>query len=463
MSNGIQSSANSAAGWNWDRNSVQGQGSISAEAGGSVTLPRGVSVGFKLEGEAKVSAEVTSENGTTTFEASARVSTSASLSVSAGQAGINGEASQGFDVTFKVSMPNEAFDLETARQLNPLDAATWPVGTTVRLDQNQQQGRSLELTFRGISVGNNVSETEGSSMMVERTSESVVTVTSGKTQSIDAMNSGGISIGPAGATISNDTTLGGSSVTQIQFDISTPEGQAQYDYYMAHGELPPPGDPNAPGIVSMTKTETVDYQSDARLSVTVGPFAKDFNGASASNTCVTTTNLQTGEMTATATIQRNDAPPLRISMTFDKAGEEILEQRTYTITVVADETSAPKLNLMASGGVTEYEPVHPGDTVEISMTQQQVETLIDNDYAQYKDTHTESDGNTSNPLIQDYSPFVEGEGYGLPGAYEFMQRLTQSSTQTTYGTVDDLYTISANQDTSVPDSVFPGTIKVVEP
>lgn len=438
---------------------------INANAGYELDLPRDVSIGLKIEGEASVNTQINRENGRVIYSAEANASVTVNASVNTSQAGASITRGQSVGISYEVDVPEDIFKEDMLATINPMETDSIPVGTRVTMSSSSSATSGNTVMIRNVSASCNVSENEAVSMSIFVPDESTAVVTIGDSRAVSATNSLGVGNSSVSATLSNDTSLAGTTTISVEFDISTPEGRALFDYYVANGELPSPQDPNAPGINSMTKTEVFDYDSDSKIALTLGPLHAQIDGPSASTNCVTTTNLQTGEMSATTTIQQNDGAPLRIDMRFDADGNELRNERTYTLTMVATEQSAAQMNMMASGGTTDDAPVQPGDTVEIVLTQSEAQTYIDTDYQDYLAANTESDGNVSSPLGIAYSTYDDTEGYGMPTVERFIMRLTQSDANEPGRLINDMYTISSNPNAGgpvVPDTAFPGTIRVIE-
>lgn len=292
-------------------------------------------------------------------------------------------------------------------------------------------------------------------MMIERTGETTVRVTTGSTEGVNAVNSMGYSLGPGSVSLSNDTTLNGSTVTTVEFDLSTEEGRAQYDYYVANGELMPPADPNATGIVSMQQTERLDFESVSMVNASLGPFSVDLESPSVVVNSVQVTDMQTGESIVVTSQDHGNGTPLVITQQFDAQGNEDLAARTYSTTVGVTEDNVDMLNAISGGSFV------PGDTVQITFTHPELEEYIDTQVNPAIDSQTEEGGTVTGNLSELRRDIEAPEV--TPAS--FMRVLTQNHGQDSYAVVDMLWVISALSDgdyTNGSNSLLPASVTEVD-
>ena len=183
--------------------SVSVEGEFNADIAGS----KGYGLTFGVSGEVSASQSQTTENGITTYTATAEASVSIEAGVELPHGGLSGEATEGVNATYTVSMPEAAATPQALQNANPFDPTSMPVGTTIQMDSEQYSGTQFEATFRAISINGSVQETEGSSFTVERLDDNTVQVTTGPTSGLDVSNGIGVSIGPAGVSMGSQLTM----------------------------------------------------------------------------------------------------------------------------------------------------------------------------------------------------------------------------------------------------------------
>lgn len=446
MTNGINSALSGSHTLLPDDLSLEGE----VAADGTVGLGVG-GFGLKLQGEASVSAVVTQQDGTTTFEATGKVSVSAEGNATFGRASVSGGVSTEHEITYSVTIPTDAFSEDVAKNLDPGDPSTWPPGTIVRIDQGRQDGRNLEFVFNGISAGNNVKTSQNSSVVLTHEGDGIVRVTTGSTEGIDAHNSLGADWGWGDVKMSNDTSLEGSTVTEVVFDTSTEEGREQFDHYLEHGTLKAPADPNSPGIQSMTKTEVLDFESTSQINANLGPFSIDLDGGSNTANSTRITNMQTGESTITTVQQIRDNPPLVIIQEVDASGNET--GRTYSISI---EVTEENREFVQVAGEIDAEP---GSIVHITFTHSQLESHIENDVYPAVDAQAElgSTDRLDNLRVDPTDPQSEI----TPASY--VRGLTSTQTTNSHDAMETLAIISDGADGTRLDGEFvplPATVTI---
>ena len=307
---------------------------------------------------------------------------------------VEGEASVGAGTRarYKVLLPGENASVEAAARVNPFDPTTIPDGATVMMDgQNFTQG-SLAASFRHIGFQTNVTEAAGVTYAVTREGNAV-RVTMGPNQAVEAFNGLGLRSQIATAMLGRQDNLGGSSLGTATFDLSNPDGQAAYAHFVATGQVAH----ETPGVSGVATIERVDYSSQQRLQVELGPVQADLAGAKNTGTFVRTT-YPDGSWTATSELQYSGNVPLQVTQRFDASGAEVTSERTYEFKVSTDhsvdlswwdnmwgrsdaeaeaslETSHAQLLNWAFTGGNDSGPAKPGETMVITFTEAQMQAL----------------------------------------------------------------------------------------
>lgn len=270
-------------------------------------------------------------------------------------------------------MPEDAATPSTMAAANPFDPSTMPEGTVIRVDSSNFSETEFSATFREISVANNLSEHEGSSLVVERVDADVVRVTTGPTEGIDAYTSVGVDFEFASASLANNTSLNGSTFQSAEFDLSTPQGREAYNDFLVTGSMP--GD-NGTGVANVQTVQTIDYHSQTDLQASLGPVDFTFEGGANTVNSVVITQPD-GTSTQTLRASYFDGLPLTISRRFEANGTEIMADRTYSYELEATTESAQLLNVVSTGDVASADsgPIEDGDTVTITLTHAQMVEL----------------------------------------------------------------------------------------
>lgn len=284
------------------------------------------------------------------------------------------EAGAGTRARYKVVLPGENQNPEAAARVNPFDPTTIPVGATVTLDGQNFVNGSLAGSFRHIGFQTNVTEAAGVSYSVHRVDENNVQVTMGPNEAVEAFNGIGVRSDIATAMLGRQDNLGGSTVRTATFDLSNPDGQAAYAHFTATGEVAH----QTPGVTDVATIERVDYSSQTRLKLELGPLGADLAGAQNTGAFVKTT-YPDGSYAYVTDLQYSGNVPLQVTQRFDAQGDEIVSERRYEYTVKADENNEQLLNLAITGNydMADRGPVDAGETVTLTFTEEQMQGLVE--------------------------------------------------------------------------------------
>ncbi|WP_043321504.1 hypothetical protein [Corallococcus coralloides] len=222
-------------------------GSASLEAG--VKLETGI-FSVKVAGYTELGASFSRDASMTTFSVEAEVGVKAELEADTPQVTVTGTAQAGVRGSYQVTLPTAAAagitsPEQAAQQLNPSLPQNLPVGATVTLTGEAFVGTGMEVVFKNISGifgaigGMSTEKASGMSLAVTRLDDKTVRVTVGPTEAVSRTLEGKLGVfGIAFGATDTRRVEGQLSSRQVDFDISTPAGQAAYNRFIATGELP---------------------------------------------------------------------------------------------------------------------------------------------------------------------------------------------------------------------------------
>ncbi len=315
-----------------------GTASTSVEASGTAGP---VSGGVRID--ANIDTEVQKDDQgyrTVTISADASVTAEGSLDLKA--VSIGGSATTGGNVTYTARLSEsdyQALKAGTLQPPDPFDASTIPDGASVQLDQSQFQGTALEAGFRHnalkIGLSNEVTETEGTSVRVERDGEKLQ-VTAGPTQSITNNASVSLGAGPASIEFGNTTTLTDQTFATAEFDLATEGGRQGFAAFSRTGALP---DEEGAGVDNVLTVQSIGFESAQELSANLGPLSFDFGGPVNTGN-VTISTHPDGSQDIVGKARYDDGPELTVTRSFDPSGTEDTDATrfSYNFDQINDET-----------------------------------------------------------------------------------------------------------------------------
>ncbi|MEH6418140.1 LysM peptidoglycan-binding domain-containing protein [Pseudomonas sp. CGJS7] len=310
-------------------------------------------------------------------ESSVMVSVAAGIDGGKGKTLASAELGEGagFRSRYKVTFPGQqdlAKSEAEAKKINPFDPTTIPKGASVSLDGQTFTQTKMEGTFRYIGTETNVKDASGTSFSVSRTSDTTVRVAMGPNEAVEAFNGVNVGIDGAKLTLGRQDNLGESKVRTADFDISTPDGQAAYAHFVATGEVAH----QTPGVSHVATIERVDYSSQTRAKIELGPLGADFAGAQNTGVWTKATHPD-GSYSMQMDLQYSGGVPLSVTQRYDAQGNEVLSQRTYQIKVKPDENGAKQLNWALSGGRAQEGEIKAGKTTTLTFSEDQMRALSD--------------------------------------------------------------------------------------
>ncbi len=397
----IELEGSSAAGsltWN------PGDGSVKL-TGAQIATPPGQTANSPVEYEARSETAVTAGQTNKTLDGKAfteftvEVQFTQSATVAAGtrtsRGLVEGEAGVGAGTRarYKVLLPGENRSAEAAARVNPFDPTTIPDGATVMLDGQHFSQGSLAGAFRHIGTQTNVTEAAGVTYAVTREGDDV-RVTMGPNAAVEAFNGFGVRSQIVTAMLGRQDNIGGSTLATATFDLSNADGQAAYAHFVATGQVAH----ETPGVSGVATMERIDYSSQTRLQVELGPMRADLAGAQNTGTSVRTT-YPDGSYSLNTELQYSGNVPLQVTQRFDTSGSEVTSERTYEFKVSTDhtvdlgwwdnilgrsdaeaeasleESHAALLNWALTGQVDGGGPARPGEVMIIGFTEAQMQAL----------------------------------------------------------------------------------------
>ncbi len=291
---------------------------------------------------------------------------------------VGGERSvgAGFQSRYKVVLPGENRKQGDADKINPYDPTSIPVGATVTMDSQQYTTTGMSASFEHIGTETNVKDASGTSYSVTRVDNGHVRVTMGPNEAVEAFNGVGVSTDVATVMLGKQAGVGSSTVRTATFDLTNKDGQAAYAHFTATGEVAD----RTPGVSDVATIERIDYSSQTRLKLGLGPEAlrvqADLAGPQDTGAFVKTT-YPDGSYAYTTNLQYSGNVPLQVTQRFDATGNEVVSERTYQfkVSTARDDVGQERelagyLNMSFYGGQTG--PIQPGETATITFNEAQM-------------------------------------------------------------------------------------------
>ncbi len=328
----------------------------------------GSKVSFGINGGAEYTVGEKTEDGFTTYTSKSDVSIGVEGGVSKGGTGVSGGYTTGLTSEYTVKVPEDA-GVTDPGSINPFDPRSMPVGSSVTMDGGSYSETELNAAFRHIAVESSVKDASGVTSLIERTGDDTVRVTAGPTEAVANHAGLGLDFDAVKVMLGNTTSLDGASLRSAEFDLSTPEGQAAYDTYLVTGEIP--ADPST-GISGTTTIERLEYDSTSTVGFDTPVGGAEWQIGQNTGSMVSTT-YPDGSTEQLLTATYGDRGDYRMTQSFDASGNEDLSARTYSYDVTADDMSAQYLNMPEFSGIDSPQTIRPGDTVTISLTQDQMD------------------------------------------------------------------------------------------
>ncbi|MCY1044663.1 hypothetical protein OV208_25320 [Corallococcus sp. bb12-1] len=212
----------------------------------------------------------------TTFSVEAEVGIKGEASVETSRVDATLTGAVGARGSYQVSLPTTAAAgitsaEQAAVQLSPFAPENLPVGTTIEMHGEAFMETGLSVTFKKIAsvfdvtLNESVERAKGMSIAINKVDDETVRVTIGPTEMVARTNGLSIGVGDVEVGLSTTGRVDQQTARQVDFDISTPEGQAAYDRFMTTGELP--GNDAAKGTSNAATVQVVSGEVSTELTV----------------------------------------------------------------------------------------------------------------------------------------------------------------------------------------------------
>lgn len=246
----------------------------SLQPGQSSDLPLRTPPGSAVQVEGRLrdtaSREVTQNNDGTATLSLGRVSQrELQVGVDVGPAGVTAGVSAGNQAAYEFTgPPGTVQSVADGRTPQPdiFSPESLPVGTSLTVRAEQNQGNTLGAAFRNMGLEFGDTRSNGLAFQVERRDENTVRLTAGQLAGREQSVQAGVSVRDQDVGIRAGGTFNTNDSRSVDLDISTPEGRAAYREFTATGRLPQPG---TPGVTAAGATTTVDVNTS--LGLVAGP------------------------------------------------------------------------------------------------------------------------------------------------------------------------------------------------
>lgn len=439
-----QSTVSTSEGGTVSQSSTSASGGISANPeAGSVTVSGGLSfsesvrsangygVSFSAGGNASFTGASKTEDGVTTHRLSGDVSIVLKGGVNTPQAGLEIGRTDGIRTSYTVAMPEDS-DVDPL-SINPFDPSTMPEGAVVTMDGSQYTTNEFKATFKKLALETKVTDESGVSTAIERTGEDTVRVTAGPTEAIKAYNGVGVDFKVASLMLGRNDSLSEATLETAEFDLSTEEGMAAYNDFLATGTLPAD---NGDGVSGVATIEKLEYSSQSQLSGKLGPLKLTLDGAGNTGNMVVTTHAD-GSIERTVDLQYSGNVPMNISQRWDADGNEIAGDRVYSYDIQVDAQNGQLLNAALAGDVAQADsgPVQAGQTITLSFSEEQMAALAEQTLAAVD--------NGAHMDLGHLLGYMDADGtYPQPDAWDFALALGRNMGNDDHGLSSRLFTIS---------------------
>jgi len=353
----------------------------SANANVDVELRKGLNVHFGTSIEA--TSNVESEDGFTTLTAEGTMSVSLGGEIDLGRVGFGADYTEGVHTEYQLRMSDADYERMESGEIptpDPYNPDTMPVGSSVLLNSENFTDTGFDASYQQLSLESDIHDESGVSVLVEKTGEDTVRVTSGPTEAITNSWQLGLSLGPASVHIGNTTSLESAQLRTAEFDLSTPEGEAAYNRYLTTGEVP---QDNGPGVDDVATIRKLDFTSESSVGGNIGPIGGSLPLGS-SNFDVYQTEYPDGSVDQITEAKQHAGTPIRLVQHFNADGTEDFSRQELS------------MHFVGLGGSSEDQWA-------------QVYGTDQHDYDGDMDIHLEFDGEQSMALVERAQQYIEAE------------------------------------------------------
>ncbi|CAD1789200.1 peptidoglycan-binding protein [Xanthomonas arboricola pv. juglandis] len=333
---------------------------------------------------------------TTTFnlEADARTGQQQSLQTKLGDGKLNIEAgvSGGQRMRYALTLPGADQPAEAATRVNPLQPESLPIGARAVMDTQTYTQRDSSASLQHLSMQSEITEASGRSYLIERVDERHVRVVTGPNAAIEAVNAAGFKVGPAQALLGRADSLGQSRVESAQFDLADPRALAAMGQFVREGTLAP----GVPGVDEQQTLERINFSSQQRLQLELGPLSADVAGNRNQGSQVRISTPGQDGYTVVQQLQYGDNVPLTIVRQYDGNDTERVQDRSYRFEIDGDVATpgllqrlggrneaseekaiAQNLNSALSGEMAGTGAIAPGQKTTLAFSEAQMQALME--------------------------------------------------------------------------------------
>lgn len=401
-------------------------------------------VDAKIEVKNKIVTE-TKDNGdgTTTHKLEADTSVTVGGSVDGKKVKVEGSLVGGSRAEYSVTVPN-GVDPKSIDILNP---QSWPEGTRVQIKSEDYQGSSLEVLVKGIGIATDHESRTGTSIVIEKQAGNKVGIATGPTDGFTSSGKLKIDLGAgfsfeAGAEHKLDSSAFGS----FTVDLNTPEGRAAYRESVFNGN-PPTANGNGVSDYKQIYTNDYAYKNGVKIKTPIGEVNLEGHKENSSGT---TTIYPDGRVEVSGTYDSDGDGKVDMTRTASSTdGGKNWSEPVYKYSLpIRNET-----DLSYAKSFTGNENLKVGDTLEITVTEQQMEEMRQNDRSFHPQVEEDSDLRKMNNTR--FACFlVRWSGDNTAGTLiKIMEAYTGPKLDDPYG--------GPRRDIE-PGEVLPGTVKVIE-
>ncbi|EPX59299.1 hypothetical protein D187_003203 [Cystobacter fuscus DSM 2262] len=302
--------------------------------------------------------DVKKEDGYVTVSINAETNISASGTVEFGKAkvgaSVGGGVSAGKDMSYEVKMKEEDFEKLKRGEIpppHPLNPETLPDGASIKMEQRQFKGYSMEagLSYHEVELGLSGEVTEGKGMSVEISRNGdKVQVTAGPTEFIENDGKASIGAGPVSVSAGRTDTLEEYKLRTAEFDLSNPEGQKAFESFREDGRMP---EKEGPGVSNTLRFDKLNYESvGGKFGIEAGPFSAESEGTTNTGDYLITHHPDGTKSLTVDVTYGGDHPDLTFEQKYGKDGKPIAGTDKYALKFDTQDDDARELLVYAYTG-----------------------------------------------------------------------------------------------------------------
>ncbi len=304
-------------------------------------------------------------DGTTTYTMEADSSVTVGGSVDAKKVKVEGSVVGGSRVKYSVTVPNGT----DPNSIDILHPESWPDGTRVQMKSEDYKGTSLEAVVKHVGVGGSQETREGQSIVIEKKPGNKVAIVTGPTSGFTDSGKLKLDIG-AGFSVEAgwEHKYDGGAFRSYTVDLNSPEGRASYSDAVFNGNA---ASGNGKGVSDYKEVYSLDYAYKNGLKIKTPVGDLNIEGHK-ENSNSTVTVYPDGRVERTGTYDANGDGKVDVTRkTTSTDGGKTWSEPTYTYKLpIRNETDR-----QYAENFTGRKDIKVGDTVELTLTESQVEEM----------------------------------------------------------------------------------------